>query len=87
MKSLIIFAVVVSVASVQSAMSEEEMKKMFMATAMDCKAKEGVSDDDFNSMMATKAPPKNKEEKCLIACVLEKEGIVSLLKIEPSEFF
>lgn len=76
MKVLIIFAVVLSVVHMNLALSEEEMKKIFMETAMACKASEGASDDDFASL-AAKKPPTTHEGKCLMACIVEKEGVVS----------
>lgn len=78
MKVLIVFAVVLSVGYVHSAMTEEEMMKMFMVRADECKGKEGASDDDIAPMLAKK-PPTTHEGKCVLACIGEKDGIVSFL--------
>ena len=74
MKFLVVLAVVLSVAYVQS--SEEETKQLFIVTAQECKTKEGASEDDFSNLVVKK-PPTTHEGKCLGACIFEKMGIVS----------
>lgn len=77
MKGLIFLGVVSLFYYVQcAAMTSDVMMKKFMERAMECKAKEGVSDDDFNNLIA-KNPPNSHEAKCLMACLAEQDGVVS----------
>ena len=83
MRFLIVFAAIVifSVVQVQSAMTKEEMEKMFMASAQECKSKEGATDDDL-AFMASKTAPTTQAGKCVIACIGEKDGIVRFVIIK-----
>lgn len=80
MKILIFFAVVLSVAYVQAGMTEEQIIKMFSAKAKECQGPEGGSEDDIAGLVAM-IPPSTKEAKCVLACIAEKDGIVSVLII------
>lgn len=74
MKVLFIFVAVLSIALVCG--SEDEMKKMFITIATDCKGREGASDDDMANL-AAKKPPTSPEGKCVLACIFETIGVVS----------
>lgn len=77
MQGLIFLGVVSLFYCVQSAaMTSDVMMKKFMERATECKAKEGVSDDDFNNLIA-KNPPNSHEAKCLMACLAEQDAVVS----------
>lgn len=77
MKIFVVFAVILSVIHVNSAMTAEEIQKSFMEKAIKCKSQEGASDDDV-ALMASKQAPTSKEGKCLIACIAENDGVVSI---------
>lgn len=60
-----------------SAMDKEEAKEMFINMSQDCKEKVGAKDDDVN-MMVNEQYPDSKEGKCMMACMQEQFGLVSL---------
>ena len=42
----------------------------------DCKTKVGATDDDVLKV-SSHAPPENKEQKCMFACLMDAIGMVS----------
>lgn len=57
-------------------MTEEEKKAIEVQLLADCKAKEGGTDADVQSM-TDRDHPTTKAAKCMSACVAETIGIVS----------
>lgn len=60
-----------------NAMDEEEAKEMLIGLSQDCKDKEKATDDDVKLMVGKKYPT-SKEGKCMVACMQEQFGVVSL---------
>lgn len=76
MKLLSIFAIALLVAQAKS-LTLAEHKSMLIGIAQECKATENASDDDMGRMVSKKAP-ETPEGKCLVACIMEEMGVVSL---------
>lgn len=48
---------------------------VIMKIIQDCKASSGATDEDVGKLMLHQ-PPSNDQQKCLVACIFETEGMV-----------
>lgn len=60
-----------------NAMDKEEAKDMFRSMSQECKDQEKATDADVETMV-NENYPDSKEGKCLVACMQEQFGIVSI---------
>lgn len=64
---------------VVKAMDKNEAKDMFRSMSQDCKEQEKANDADVEIMIDEKYP-ETKEGKCMVACMQEQFGVVSMKK-------
>ena len=79
MKNFSIIVLVSFAICVNAGIDKEKAKEMAKVLVDHCKTQEGGSDADVETMMNLKYP-ESDAGRCMIACIHEKMGFVSILK-------
>lgn len=80
-------AVILCACALNSAhcLSKEQKLELAKAMIIECKDKESASNDDVSKLLSENLP-ESPEGQCMLACLNEKMGFVSLLiKVENLE--
>jgi PBP/GOBP family len=75
MKLFVVFCVVMNFCGAFG-LDKDDERELVNHVLVECKAKEGGSDEDFNKMLNEQVP-ETKTAKCMAACAYEKVGVVS----------
>ena len=77
MKPISSVLILIVAASLTLAINPEEKKAQMMKIVGECKGSTGASDDDVGKLMMH-AKPSTHEGKCLMSCIMDNIGIVSM---------